>query len=131
MVSWCFGTLTHHKLRFKTSSMFRLALIPSATREGWHDSSPLWSGFKKKTEKINTNTHFWNQIYKSVIIIIRKKKVWQQKGKPLGNEMIVREQNISYGLFGTYHRTCHCCYEHLGYFVHHVTISYNFGPSLK
>lgn len=53
------------------------------------------------------------------------------KGKPLGNEMIVREQNIFYGLFGTYHCTYHCCYGHLGYFVHHVTISYNFGPSLK
>lgn len=49
------------------------------------------------------------------------------KASPLGNEMIVREQNIFYGLFGTYHR----CYEHLGYFVHHMTISYNFGPSLK
>lgn len=48
-------------------------------------------------------------------------------GKPLGNEMIVREQNIFYGLFGTYQH----CYEHLRYFVHHMTISYKFGPSLK
>lgn len=40
--------------------------------------------------------------------------------------MIVGEQNLFYGLFGTYHS----CYEHPGYFVHHTTISYNFGPSL-
>lgn len=48
-----------------------------------------------------------------------KKKNYDSKCKPLGNEMIVREQNIFYGLFGTYHS----CYEHLGYFVHHMSIS--------
>lgn len=41
--------------------------------------------------------------------------------------MIVRKQNIFYGLFGTHHS----CYVRPGYFVQHRTISYNFGPSLN
>lgn len=81
MGSFHFGTLTHPK-RFRISLTFWRSFLQHQEKRDKMTCLHFHSSSQDKTTKNKyIHTHFWNQIYKSVIIR-KEKKLWQQMQAP-------------------------------------------------